>query len=154
MQIAYVYARQVDGKTVYLGEEEARGLPARTVSIAPLDVLLYQSGWASVFVQRNLALFPLADLKTTSTNPAFLFQTPEVRFASTVVPQLNYNAFSLDAMTGASGDLDARLTTFFAALYADGNGSTSDEVAMQGMYSYEIVAGQPAILACGCRSTC
>ncbi|WP_316196939.1 LysM domain-containing protein [Bradyrhizobium sp. SZCCHNS3053] len=145
VEIAYVYTRQVDGKTVYLREAEARGLPARTVSIAPLDVLLYQSGWASVFVQRNLALFPLADLKTTSTNPAFLFQTPEVRFASTVVPQLNYTAFSLDAMSGASGDLDARLTKFFAGLYADGNGSTSDEVAMQGMYSYEVVAGQPAI---------
>ncbi|HEX8640831.1 MAG TPA: hypothetical protein VF704_06710 [Allosphingosinicella sp.] len=145
VEIAYLYARQVDGQTDYLTEHEALGIAGRRIAMAPLDVLALQSGWASVFVQRNLALFPIGDLDTISTNDAFLFQTPEVRFASPIVPRLAYDSFSLDSMPGATGGLDPLLTLFFADLYGGGKGATEAEVSMQGLYSYELVAGEPAI---------
>lgn len=145
VELAYLYTRQVDGKTEFLQEEDAFGISGRTVSMSPLDVLALQSGWASVFVRRNLALFPIADLATISTNEAFQFQTPEVRFADPVVPRLVYDAFSLDRMSGASGDLDARLTQFFVSLYGGGTGKTSADVSMQGRYSYALVPGEQAI---------
>ena len=141
--IAYLYTREVGGTTDYLSEQQALGIARREVSMAPLDVLSLQSGWASVYVQRNLALFPIGSLKTIRTNDAFLFQTPEVRFAEPIVPRLSYESFSLDAMTGAKGDLDARLTSFFKSLYA-GDAKTAVDVSMQGLYSYELVSGQPS----------
>jgi hypothetical protein len=145
VEIAYLYARQVDGQTVYLTEPQALGIAGRQVSMAPLDVLALQSGWASVFVQRNLALFPIGDLRRIRTNDAFLFQTPEVRFANPIVPRLAYDSFSLDTVPGATGDLDPLLTLFFKDLYGGGTGTTSADVSMQGLYSYELVAGEPAI---------
>ena len=48
-------------------------------------------------------------------------------------------------MTGATGDLDARLTLFFKGLYGGGAGRTSADVSMQGLYSYDLVAGTPAL---------
>jgi hypothetical protein len=142
--IAYLYSRQVDGATDYLPEDQALGIAGREVSMGPLDALALQSGWASVFVQRNLALFPIGDLGKVRTNDAFLFQTPEVRFANPIVPRLAYDSFSLDAMQGATGGLDPLLTLFFAGLYA-GDAGTSADVSMQGLYSYELVAAQPSI---------
>jgi hypothetical protein len=142
--IAYLYSRQVDGVTDYLSEAQALGVAGREISMSGLDALALQSGWASVFVQRNLALFPIGDLGAISTNDAFLFQTPEVRFANPIVPRLVYDSFSLDLMAGAAGGLDALLTLFFQGLYAGGAGTGAD-VSMQGLYSYELVAGQPAI---------
>jgi hypothetical protein len=145
VEIAYLYARQVDGKTDYLAEGRALGIARRQVCMTPLDVLALQSGWASVFVQRNLALFPIGDLGKVHTNDAFLFQTPEVRFANPIVPRLAYESFPLDTMPGATGDLDPLLTLFFKDLYGGGTGTTSADVSMQGLYSYELIAGEPAI---------
>ena len=93
---AYLYERQIDGRTEYLSEDTALRIAARQVSMAPLDALALQSGWASVFIQRNLVLFPVADLGTVRTSDAFLFQTPEVRFANPIVPRLTYESFPLD----------------------------------------------------------
>ncbi len=142
--LGYLYSRQVEAAVDYLTEQQALGIARREISMAPLDALALQSGWASVFVQRNLALFPIGDLGKISTNDAFLFQTPEVRFANPIVPRLAYDSFSLDAMAGATGGLDPLLTLFFKGLYKGGT-KTGADVSMQGLYSYELVAGQPAI---------
>lgn len=142
--LAYLYTRTVDTTVEYLSKDAALAIAKREISMAPLNVLALQSGWASVFVQRNLALFPIGDLGTVRTNDAFLFQTPEVRFANPIVPRLVYDSFALDTMPGATGDLDPLLTLFFQQLYTGGAGTAAD-VSMQGLYSYELVAGQPAI---------
>ena len=143
--LAYRYCRTIDHQAQYLGREAALAIAERQVSMASLDVLALQSGWASVFVQRNLALFPADDLGTVRTREAFLFQTPEVRFASPVVPRLSHDSFSLNDMAGAGGDLDALLTSFFRGLYSAGTGQTSVDVSMQGLYSYLLVAGDAGI---------
>jgi len=142
--LAWLYSRQVDKNVEYLTEAQALGIARREISMSPLNVLALQSGWASVFVQRNLALFPIGDLGTVRTNDAFLFQTPEVRFANPIVPRLTYDSFPLDAMSGAPAGLDPQLTLFFKELYTGGAGTAAD-VSMQGLYSYELVAGQPSI---------
>lgn len=143
--LAYLYSRTVDGRTEYLDRDAALSIAGRRVSMAALDVLALQSGWASVFVQRNLALFPIADLATVRTNDAFLFQTPEVRFANPIVPRLVHDSFSLNDMPGASGDLEALLSRFFKGLYAGGTGKTSADVSMQGLYSYELIPDDASI---------
>ncbi|MET3709494.1 hypothetical protein ABIC65_000174 [Sphingomonas trueperi] len=142
--LAYLYSHEVEGAIVYLPDEEALGIAGRTVSMAPLDVLALQSGWASVFVRRNLALFPIGDFGTVRTNEAFLFQTPEVRFANPIVPRLIYESFALDAMAGAPADLEAQLSLFFRQLYS-GDAKTAADVSMQGLYSYALVADHPGI---------
>jgi hypothetical protein len=103
--------------------------------------------------QRNLALFPIGDLGKVRTNDAFLFQTPDVRFANPIVPRLAYDSFSLDTMPGATGDLDPLLTLFFKDLYGGGTGTTSADVSMQGLTAMSSSWASRRSRACGCRST-
>lgn len=141
--LSYLYVKKSDPSD-YLTKIQALGIGGREVSMGPLNALSLQSAWASVFVQRNLALFPIGDLGKVSTNEAFLFQTPEVRFADPIVPQLTYDIFRLDEMTGATFGLDDLLTLFFKDLFAGDAGTTVD-VSMQGLYSYNLVPNLPKI---------
>ncbi|NER45737.1 MAG: peptidoglycan-binding protein [Symploca sp. SIO1A3] len=141
VELAYLYELQQPGQTEpqYLSFADAQSIASRTVGMDNLDVLAYQNAWASIFVQRNLILFPIADRENISTNNEFLFQTPVVRFADPIVPRLVYPQFSLDGMQGASDNLEELLSTFFADLYQGGNGTTEVSVAMEGAYSYSLV---------------
>lgn len=148
VELAYVYETTTPppGEDPgYLSYSDALGDSTRIVAMDKLDVLAYQNGWSTLFVQRNLILFPIEDIDTISTNPDFLFQTPEVRFANPIVPSLIYPDFSLNGMPGAQGDLDALLTAFFKGLYAGGSGKTNADVSMQASYSYQMVPGQDDI---------
>ncbi len=125
----------------YLSYQSALDNPNRTVSVSGLDVLLYQNGWSSIAVERNKILFPLDSPATT--NPDFVFQTPNVSFADPIVPRLVYPSYPLD--TGASQDLAALLNVFFAGLFTGGTGTVSVEVSMEGGYSYAIQPQLPRI---------
>jgi hypothetical protein len=125
----------------YLAYTDALENPNRTVSISGLDVLLYQNGWSSIAVERNKILFPIGS--PTTTNPDFVFQTPNVSFADPVVPRLVYPSYPLD--TGASQDLATLLNAFFAGLFTGGTGAVSVEVSMEAGYSYGIQPQLPRI---------
>lgn len=135
--IAYEYAPREGTPGGNLSHGEAKGISTRTVLLPRLDVLAYQSAWSSIFVQRNKLLFPVEDADKVSTTPAFLFQTPVVRFAEPIVPRLVYRSFALDG----GGTLEGPLNTFFESLFAGGDGTTSVEVSMSGGYSYQLIAG-------------
>jgi LysM repeat protein len=135
--IAYEYVPREGTPGGNLSHGEAKAIPTRTVLLPRLDVLAYQSAWSSIFVQRNKLLFPVEDADKVSTTPAFLFQTPVVRFAEPIVPRLVYRSFALDG----GGALEGRLNTFFESLFSGGDGTTSVEVSMSGGYSYQLIAG-------------
>jgi hypothetical protein len=133
--VAYRYAAH-DGSGD-LPWEQAKDVSTRTVAMYALNVLAHQSAWSSIFVQRNKILFPVQDIGSVSTTADFLFQTPVVKFADAIVPRLSYAAFPLVAGASYEAELDA----FFAALFAEGNGSTTVDVSMTAAYSYQLAPG-------------
>ena len=140
--IAYVYEPRAttaaDGNLKY---GKAKTITTRRVVLPGIDVLAYQNAWSSIFVQRNKLLFPVEDVGTVSTNDAFLFQTPVVRFADPIVPRLTYAAFSLDGVTPVGEGLQGQLNGFYEELFSGGDGSTSVDVSMSGAYSYQLIPG-------------
>ena len=72
-------------------------IPDRTLVIQDRDILAQQNAWSGVWLSRNRALVPYAP-----TNPAFVFQTPQVRFSNWVTPLLvNRRPWDIAALSGA-----------------------------------------------------
>lgn len=147
--IAYRYAARSSGAgetKEFLNYEEAWAIPLRTIGLDALDVLVYQSAWSSIYVQRNTLLVPVKEFADVRTTPDFLFQTPVVKFADPIVPRLVYPSFSLDqaALTG-DGSLEEALNSFFEGVFAGGTGKTIVEVSMASLYSYILVPLAPRI---------
>ena len=61
-------------------------VPDRTLIVDNLDVIKHQNAWATVWLSRNKDL--LDDSSVLTTNPAFVFRTPIVRFGNMVTPYL------------------------------------------------------------------
>ena len=55
----------------------------RTLIIQDRDIIAHQNAWSGIWLTRNRQLVP-----TAATNPAFIFQTPQVRFSNWVTPLL------------------------------------------------------------------
>jgi hypothetical protein len=144
VSIAYQYKNRIDG--TYLPYLQASENYSRTVAIDGLNVLQHQNAWSSILVERNKYLFPLADVGKVQTASDFLFQTPLVRFANVVVPQLVYPSFAMGTVppTGTP-TFESLLDTFFAELFIGGTGSISIEAAINGSYSYELLPGLPRV---------
>ncbi len=149
VSIAYRYAARPSGagKTgEFLSYEAALAIPLRTVRLDALNVLVYQSAWSAIYVQRNRLLAPVEELAGVRTTPEFLFQTPVVKFADPIVPRLVYPAFSLDQAAPSNGDgLEEALNRFFEGLFAGGTGKTAVDVSMAGRYSYLLIPLAPRI---------
>lgn len=142
--LSYVYQLTGSKPAKYMSYKDALNDPLRTVSLPALDVLLYQNGMSAISVDRNKILFPVGS--NISTNSAFIFTTPWVSFADPVIPRLAYGSFSLDA-SGTSGQtLEQLLNTFFAGLFTGGDGTVTVEVAMNGVYNYNLATGFPVSL--------
>jgi len=136
--IAYRYKEKESRnaeESKYLCYDKALGIPLRIIAISALDVLAYQNAWSSIYVQRNKILFPVEE-SGVSTTGHFLFQTPIVKFADPIVPQLVYEFFSLDVF---EDNLEASLNVFYQGLFSAGNGTTSVEVSMTSAYSYLLI---------------
>lgn len=58
-------------------------IPDRTLIIQDRDIIAHQNAWSGIWLTRNRQLVP-----TAATNPAFVFQTPQVRFSNWVTPLL------------------------------------------------------------------
>jgi hypothetical protein len=76
-----------------------------TFDVPQFDVTVTQNGWGGAYVKRNQGLTNLP------TNPAFIYQTPLVRFNDTVVPFIvNQEIIPLN------GDFQTAIGSFFAQL--------------------------------------
>ena len=115
----------------------------RTLAIPNLDLLDKQNAWASIRVVRN---FELTGDKIT--NPAFIFQTPEVRFRTKVTPLLVNNERWDIAKEGTGTTLDepkrqslsAHLDDLFGILLPASTGETYD-IRIGCHYAFAIARG-------------
>jgi hypothetical protein len=144
VSIAYQYKSRIDG--TYLSYTQAGENYSRTIAMDGLNVLKHQNAWSSILVERNKYLFPIADVANVQTASDFLFQTPLVRFANVVVPQLVYSSFAMGAIpAAATPTFESLLNAFFAQLFTGGTGSISIEAAVNGSYSYELFPNLPRV---------
>lgn len=133
--ITYRYLLIDSQPATWLTADAARENPQRVVSLPGLSVFDHQDAWASLWVERNRILFPLDEAASTSTNPAFRFSTPVVRFADSISPQISQGDFAL----APAATLASCLEQFFAAL-GEGSNGTTVQLALEARYSYALAA--------------
>ncbi|MEG2029362.1 MAG: hypothetical protein RR376_01795 [Janthinobacterium sp.] len=117
---------------------------SRVVGMRGLNVMVYKNAQASLYVQRNRYLCPPSQAQV-ATMPAFLYQTPVVKFSDPILPRLSWQGYDLRQVAPVGGsDVAAYMTGFFNALFTGASGSV--RIAMDGSYSYSVmpaVAGFP-----------
>ncbi len=87
-------------------------LPDRKITVINLDVLDYQNAWGAIRLARNKNL---VDGKIT--NPAFIFQTPEIRFKNRVTPLIiNDKLWNIGALSSSPQTLAIHLQRLFETL--------------------------------------
>lgn len=75
----YTFTYEVDAEDLtFFGDSS---IPDRKLMIENLDVIEHQNAWAKIWLSRNKNL-----IFGQTTNPAFIFQTPAVRFTNMVTP--------------------------------------------------------------------
>jgi hypothetical protein len=80
-RLLYHFERDAADMT-FFGESS---IPDRKLTIENLDVIEHQNAWASVWLSRNEHLIDEGGVPVP-TNPAFVFQTPAVRFNNMATP--------------------------------------------------------------------
>jgi hypothetical protein len=109
-------------------------IPDRVLSIPNLDIVNRQSAWGAIWLARNKELAPGRE-----TNPAFVFQTPQIRFSTNVTPLLvNSERWYIDAEGGPGKlglegppdprerTLDGHLEALFATILPETAGQPYD----------------------------
>jgi len=117
---AYVY---VDPATrAYLGDAEGHRIPERTFVLPGLDALHRPCARATVWVVRNAEL-----VAGRKTRDAFVYSTPEVRFADPVLPCLDHEAAIDIARIGGKRErrtLAGHLAALISSLFASASPAT------------------------------
>jgi LysM repeat protein len=143
----YVYRRKAgpgpDG--AYLTAADGQAIAERTVRLPALDILERQDAWSTVWVERNRELVP-----GRPSADAFVYTTPEVRFANPLYPT-NDAAAEVDVSKVPTGKpemrpLQAHLDALFAALLPH---DTQPQIAVQveATYAYTLNdAFEPIVL--------
>ncbi len=121
-------------------------IPDRKLTIENLDVIEHQNAWASVWLSRNKDLIRTIDGDgPLATNPAFIFQTPAVRFSNMVTPFITNDEPWDIATLGASDNtpkrtLKAHLTKMLEILFpTEGN---KYEVQLSCRYAFSLATGK------------
>lgn len=125
-----------------LSDEQGRRIPVRTVEIPDLDILLEQNGRAALHIRRN------EDLSDTyTTNEAFVYETPDVRFGSVLAPLLQPD-LAIDVAASSTtppptDQLYHYLLAFLVDLFtpAAGNALKSGLLRVHGGFSYALDHG-------------
>ncbi|WP_017498713.1 hypothetical protein [Flavobacterium sp. WG21] len=135
-----------DGNQVYLLYENRNNDPSRTVLLNGLDILSAQNAWSSVAVIRNEELLENEDGTWQTTNPLFIYQTPQVMFYNKLIPLLNANS-AIDINTIGTATypvqptrtLNVQLLALFDALTENINSAITEfTIKMQCDYTYII----------------
>ncbi|MGC3028960.1 LysM peptidoglycan-binding domain-containing protein [Burkholderia sp. DN3021] len=134
-RIYYVYKLKAgpgpDG--AYLTAANGQTIPDRTVRLPALDILQRQDAWSTVRVERNRELVP-----GKPSADAFVYTTPEVRFANPLFPTNDADA-EVDVSKVPTGKpvsrpLQAHLDALFADLLAN---NTQPQIVAQVEVTYE-----------------
>lgn len=119
-------------------------IPDRMLTVLNLDVIEHQNAWASVWLSRNKVLIEEANGAEIPTNPAFVFQTPAVRFNNMVTPFItNDEPWELATLKSDTGDpvertLKDHLQTMIDVLFPAFEASKY-EVRLSCRYSFAMV---------------
>lgn len=140
------YQLDNNGKPVYLLYEDRNTNPSRNVVMDDLDILSAQNAWSSVAVIRNEELLQNPDGSWQTTNPLFIYQTPQVMFYNKLIPLLNTNNAINIAQIGTqtypvqpTRSLNEQLLALFDALTLDIDASITEfNIKMQCDYTYII----------------
>jgi hypothetical protein len=89
-----------------------------------LDLVQQQNAWASVTATRNQDLLPGT---STPTNPAFVYQTPEIGFPDQLVPLLEW---SRPLLFGTQGQLQQSLLALATELLGEDGGNGTPPVSV------------------------
>lgn len=143
----YIYYR-VDnlGNHDYLLYEDRNSNPSRTINLGGLDILSAQNAWSSVAVIRNEELLENQDGTWQTTNPLFIYQTPQVKFYNKLIPLLVANsAINVNTIETATypvqptRTLNVQMLALFDALTENSNSAiTAFTIKMQCDYTYII----------------
>ncbi len=87
----HMFYKLVDGEKVFLTYDERQQVLLRNLSIANLNILEKQNAWAGVLLVRNKDLIENPDGTFKTTNKAFIYKTPLVKFFNELVPLLVCN---------------------------------------------------------------
>jgi len=137
------YTFEAIGSTAHspLRWEDAAQYPTRTVSFTGLDVLQQENAWAGLGVLRNqdLGKNPVTG-RYRPVNPAFVFETPLVRFVNVLNPFLDPAGEILlpDEVQPASSTLEGYLAAMFAKLLGHLPQATSVLVKLGVSYGYSL----------------
>lgn len=102
--------------------ESGRNLSSRQLVFTDFDILKIENAWAGAAVKRNENLLP-----NETTNPAFVFQSPVVRFVNVLTPlldpdeEVDIGEFAASKPARLSQYLSDFLIAFFEAAQTAGN---------------------------------
>lgn len=131
-----------DGVASYTYPWTAAELPdtrQRTYIFTDLDVLNTENAWGGIHLERNLNLSSSAENPPT-TNPRFVYQTPEVRFVNKVTPLIDNKQPINISPDGNTKDLAGHLTDLLAGLFETASDDdTRDRLMKVGCrYAYDV----------------
>lgn len=120
-------------------------IPDRKLILPSLDIIQQQNAWGSIWLTRNQELVP-----GMITNPAFVFQTPEVRFSDRLSPLLS-NTRRWNVATVQSPDhipllrpLRAHIRHLFQTLLPERSDRPYD-IRIACHYAFALVLGDPGL---------
>lgn len=140
------YKLDNSGNRVYLMYDDRNNDPSRTVMLNGLDILSAQNAWSSVAVIRNEELLQNEDGTWQTTNPLFIYQTPQVMFYNKLIPLLNTkNAIDIAAIgtntypVEPKRTLNVQMLALFDSLTENINSAITEfTIKMQCDYIYTI----------------
>ncbi|MGV3597402.1 MAG: hypothetical protein ACO1PI_05990 [Bacteroidota bacterium] len=140
------YKLDNSGAKQYLLYEDRNTIVSRTVELQGLDILNTQNAWSSVAVIRNEELLQNSNGVWLTTNPLFIYQTPQVMFYNKLIPLLSSNT-SIDIATVGTTQypvkpqrpLSQHMLALFDALTENiSSGVTGYTMKIQCNYNYTI----------------
>ncbi|MEW6130182.1 MAG: LysM peptidoglycan-binding domain-containing protein [Acidobacteriota bacterium] len=118
----------------------AFGQVKQVVEFDGLDIVMTENAWGGVYVSRNQNLVSFA-----ATNPAFIYQTPLVRFSNMMTPLIRNTSCIL---INQGDDLAASLNQVFKDLFSADTSGNSHNIKLTCQYGYQLVASTTSSNPC------
>jgi hypothetical protein len=126
----------------YVSYATGSAISMRRVRFEALDVVSQQNAWAGIFIRRNEMLAP-----GENTNPEFIYETPEVRFASPLHPCLSPDLeIDIAELTDAppAGDKLYRYLRNFIGHFLGHSAEASATLKLESVFEHPLHYGDPA----------
>lgn len=129
----------LDAQNEYLPYAAGAAIHTRGIRFENMNILDEQTGWAGLHIRRNEVL-----VEGKETNPKFIYETPDLRFASVLTPLLNPDVPINIADSSASKPASDKLYHYLFNFLSDFFGSAPDAggtIKFGGNFVYDLNAG-------------